>query len=93
MTKAVGKVKLLPKNKEVRTSEVEKIMEQFTELGLPLEHEGVQQFIKISRDFEENGVSASGFIKLNGFKRILEYKYSMRPYITSSIVLRNAPHI
>lgn len=87
------KTKPLPKSKDVRTTEVENIMEQFIDLGLPLEHEGVQEFIKISRDFEENGFPASGTIKLTGFKRILEYKYTTRPYITSGIVLRNAPHV
>jgi hypothetical protein len=87
------KKKIMPKTQEARSLEVEKIMSQFMELGLPLDMEGVQKFIKITKEYEKDGIGSSGFIKLVGLGRILEYKYSTRPYVTSEIVLRNAPHI
>lgn len=89
MTKRIKEVK----TPEVRAKEVEHIMEQFTELGLPLEHPGVQEFIKITKDFEMNGVSASGKIKLTGYKRQIDYLYSQKVYITSRIILEHNPYV
>jgi hypothetical protein len=81
------------KTPEQRAAEVDHIMEQFTELGLPLEHPGVQEFIKISKDFETHGISASGKIKLSGFKRQIDYLFSQKVYITSRIILEHNHYV
>jgi len=81
------------KTQEQRSEEVENIMKQFMDFGLPLDHTGVQEFISISKDFVNDGIGSSGLIKLTGFKRVLEYKYSNSPHITSSVVLKHAEHI
>lgn len=79
------------KTKEQRAIEVENIMQQFLDLGLPLE--SVQGFIKVAKEFEEYGYSATGKINLVGFQRVIAYKFSTQPHIVSSIKLEYNPHV
>lgn len=72
--------------------EVELIMTKFNELGLPLDHPGVQEFIKVVKDYEIHKQSASGRIPLMGFKRNIVYILSMQPHIHNRVMLENAPH-
>jgi hypothetical protein len=81
------------KTKEEREREVDQLMQQFMDFGFPLDHEGVQEFIKITKEFMYDGVSCSGTIQLTGFQRVLKYILSKRPHIVSRIVLEYKPHI
>jgi len=76
-----------------RASEVQLLMQQVLELGIPLDHDGFQEFIAIAKAFETHAHSPSGKIKLNGFKRILSYKFSNQPHITSTITLIHSAHV
>ncbi len=81
------------KDAATRTSEVHHLMDQVLELGIPLDNEGFQEFISVAKDFENHAVSASGKIKLEGFKRILVYKFSNQAHIASTISLAHNPHV
>jgi hypothetical protein len=81
------------KDAAARASEVQHLMDQVMELGIPLDHEGFQQFISIAKEFESHASSASGKIKLVGFKRMLVYKFSNQAHISSTITLVHNPHI
>lgn len=75
------------KTKEQRTKEVSQLLLQLSVLGIPVDHDGVQEFTKISNDFMEHGISMSGKIKLTGFQRVLQYIYSKQSHIESRAVL------
>jgi hypothetical protein len=76
-----------------RANEVQHLMDQVLELGIPLDSEGFQQFISIAKEFETHALSASGKIKLTGFKRVLVYKFSNQAHIASTITLVHNPHV
>ena len=61
------------KTQKQRTIEIETIMGKLLDLGFPLDHEGMIEFTKISKEFETDGISSSGSIKMTGFKRTIEY--------------------
>lgn len=82
------KVSKSVKTSEQREAEVENLMQQFMDFGFPLDNEGVQEFIKRTKQFVDSGLSDSGKIKLNGFNRILIYVFSKQPHITSRITLQ-----
>ena len=86
------KVKIL-KDDKTRIEEVRNINKQFSDLGLPDDHEGVQEFISITKAFEKDGIASSGKIQLVGFQRTLKYKYSIQPHIASIIVLEYTPYV
>lgn len=93
MNKAAAKKERQQKNVATRAEEVQLLMDQVLELGVPLDNEGFQEFITIAKEFETNALSASGKIKLNGFKRTLVYKFSNQPHITSTVTLVHNPHV
>ena len=78
------------KTLEKRQKEVQTIMEKFLDLGFPLDHLGTQLFIKITKDFVNHGIGASGTINFKEFGRIMEYIFSMQPHIESRVALRSA---
>lgn len=78
---------------ETRAGEVQHLMDQVLELGMPLDNDGLQQFITVAKAFETDAQSASGKIRLSGFKRILVYKFSNQPHISSSVTLVHNPHV
>ena len=73
------------KSPEQRQSEVDHLMDQFLELGFPLELPGTQEFIKITKDFVQHGQSASGTIKFPEYHRVMEYIFSMQPHVVSRV--------
>lgn len=77
------------KTQEQRQSEVDKLLEQFLELGIPLEIPGTQEFIKITKEFVQQGYSSSGIIKFPEYNRILEYVLSLQPHIVSRAIFVN----
>lgn len=87
--------KKIKKEKEIqqRAFEVENLLRQIMELGFPLDHEGVQAFSKICKEFEHDGISASGSIRMTGFQRTIEYILSVRPHIESRIILKYNAHV
>jgi hypothetical protein len=81
------------KTLETRENEIESLMDQFMGFGFPLDNDGVQEFIKVAKDFEMNGVASSGKINLPGFQRVISYIFSMQPHVESRIVLEHNKHI
>jgi hypothetical protein len=76
------------KTETQRKAEVDHILQQFNEFGIPMEHEGVQKFMKIAKDFETHGYTASGVVKLVGIQRDIVFVFSQQLHITSNITLR-----
>jgi hypothetical protein len=93
MCKMSGKKTKPRKTPDQRSIEVEKLMNDLIGFGFPLEHEGIQELIKVARLFEEQGVSASGCIKMTGFQRNMIYIFSNQPKIDSRILLEHNPHV
>ncbi len=81
------------KTRQQRAEEVEPIMDQFLQLGIPIDHPGSQEFFKVCRLFESEGVSASGGIKLFGFKRIVVFVLSNQPHVKSNVRLAYDPNV
>jgi hypothetical protein len=77
------------KNPETRQREVESLMSQFLELGIPLDEPGTQEFIKITKDFVDNCIGSSGTIKFTEFDRNMKYIFSTQPHVESRIVLEH----
>jgi hypothetical protein len=82
-----SKIKKPEKTQAHRELEIESLMDQFMDFGLPLDHEGVQEFIKAAKDFQINGNSMSGKIGLVGFQRDINYVFSKQPHIESRVIL------
>lgn len=72
---------------EKRQQEVESMMEKFLELGFPLEEPGVQEFVKVTRDYSENGIGSSGIIRFDAHNRIMKYILSTQPHVESRMLL------
>lgn len=72
---------------EKREQEVESLTNQFMELGFPLDHPGVQEFIKRTKDFVFNNIGSSGTIRFDEFDRHMKYILSTQPHIESRMVL------
>lgn len=81
------------KTKQQREEEVEPIIQEFLNLGIPIDHPGSQEFFKVCRLFEAEGVSASGGIKLFGFKRVVVFVLSNQPHVKSSVRLAYDPAV
>lgn len=75
------------KDAEKRSEEVDRIMNQFLELGFAIDHPGVQAFIKTARLFAEEGIGASGTVRLDEYDRTLQYVLSTQSHIESRAVL------
>lgn len=75
------------KTKDIRQKEVDSLMQQFLELGIPLDDPGTQEFIKITKDFVDLGHGQSGSIKFLEFNRVMKYIFSMQSHIESRMVL------
>ena len=73
------------KTAEERSNEVENLMNQFLDLGISIEHPSTQQFIKIAKEFKENGQSMSGTLKFPEYERKMIYLFSSQPHIQSNI--------
>ena len=61
------------KTKEMRDTEIENIKKQIEELGLSSQIDSIQTFYTYLDEFSNTGECNSGKIKLDGFKRILNY--------------------
>lgn len=72
---------------EKRQSEVESMMEKFLELELPLEHPGVQEFLKATREYSEKAIGSSGIIRFNEFNRVMQYILSVQPHVESRMLI------
>lgn len=81
MTKKEKPQKLL----EERSAEVEKLMNQFLELGISIEHPNTQEFIKIAKEFQDCGQSMTGMLKFPEYERKLVYLFSSQPHIQSNV--------
>ena len=79
------------KTPQQRRREVDEIRTQIERLGIPIERE--PEFVAAARRFEEDGASGSGKIRLRGFKRVLEYTFSMQPHVDSRAVLKFDAHV
>ena len=75
------------KSSIIRSIEVKSLLEQIVGMGIPADNEGLQQFIAVAKDFETKAISSSGQIKLEGFKRVINYRFSNQNHITSSATL------
>lgn len=74
---------------EKRQQEVESMMERFLELGLPLEHPNVQEFVKATRDYSEKAIGSSGIIRFYDFDRIMKYILSVQPHVESIMLIEH----
>lgn len=87
------KQKIKPqKTYDERKQEVGKLINQFLELGISLEHTSTQQIIKIAKDFENHGWSANGTLKFPEYDRKMIYLFSSQPHIQSYINLHYTGH-
>lgn len=76
-----------------RLSEIKAIYEQIFALGLPPDIDGIVMFRNLANHFVKTGEGASGNIPLKGYKRVLVYKLSNQAHITSTVILKHAPHV
>lgn len=79
---------MLERLKEVRT-----LYEQIFAIGFPPDLEPIAAFRAIANRFVKVGEGASGSLPLKGYKRILVYMLSNQAHITSTVVLKYAPHV
>lgn len=77
------------KTAEKRAEEIESIMNQFLEIGIPIETPGVQEFIKKTKSFAEDGVGDSGSIRFEEYDRVLRYVLSTQAHVESRAVLES----
>jgi hypothetical protein len=76
------------KTREERFSEVMKMREKLTNLGLSSEIEGIREFYDQCKEYVNQGYSWTGKIKLLGIKRILHANLTIRKNIECSINLK-----
>ena len=57
-------------------------------LGLSKEHFGIPELYKILDDFEKDGYSNSGKIKLVGLKRVVNFILTTKPNVESILSLQ-----
>jgi hypothetical protein len=70
-----------------RELEIESLVNKLLDFGLPIEDQGVQEFIRVAKEFQDNGISMTGKINLYGFQRVINYVFSMQPHIESRVTL------
>lgn len=76
------------KTEQQRQDEVYKLMDQFLELGFSIEHPSTKEFMKIAKEFKDNGWSAQGILKFREYERNMYYLFTNQPHIASSIQLK-----
>ena len=76
-----------------RRREVDELRQKFARLGLTDEIDGVRRFFDLAEAFVEEGVGASGKIKLAGMKRVIEYVLSVRSGRESTAKLTYVEHV
>ena len=81
------------KTKETRIEEVKLIKDKLTSLGLSEEHEGIPEIFKILKDFENDGFSNSGKIKLVGLQRVAHFILTNKPHVESTLCLKYNPDV
>ena len=77
------------KTSEDRKTELLSVMKKLNQLGLNPEIDGVKEFYKICKEYINDGVGKSGRIKLDGFKREIEYILPSRKQSLISVNLRH----
>ena len=80
-----------PKTFEKRQQESEKLLNEFLELGIALDHPGTQKFIKCIKEFTDNGIGSSGIILFEEYERVMQYIFSMQQHVDSRVVLQQIP--
>lgn len=81
------------KTQEQRRAELLPVMKQLNQLGLSPEINGIKEFYKICKEYIDDGVGKSGKIKLEGFKRELDYILPIRKQVLISVNLKHNPNI
>ena len=82
------KQKVSIKTLEERQNEIKTIKNKLSSLGLSEEFESIKLFYEECEKYVENGYGWSGKIKLNGLKRVLEYRLTTRKNLECSITLK-----
>lgn len=82
------KQKVSIKTLEERQNEIKTIKNKLSNLGLSEEFESIKLFYEECDKYVENGYGWSGKIKLNGLKRVLEYRLTTRKNLECSITLK-----
>ena len=90
--KKVKKVKVL-KTQEQRSKECKLMKDKITSLGLSEEHIGIPELFKAINEFEKDGYSNSGKIKLRGLKRVASFILTNNPRTESSLQLIFNPDV
>lgn len=86
--KVKKKQKVTIKTLEERQNEINTIKNKLSSLGLSEEFKSIKLFYKECEKYVENGYGWSGKIKLNGLKRVLEYRLTTRKNLECSITLK-----
>lgn len=81
------------RSREQRHEECVQIASKLAQLGLSTEIEGVAKLHAIMRAYVDDGLSASGGIKLHGLKRTLCYVLSTRQHVECSVNLQHTPRV
>ena len=81
------------KTKEQRIEEVNKIKNKIESFGLSEEHKGIPELYKVLDDFEKDGYSNSGKIKLPGLKRVVYFILTVNQKIESTVSLKYNPDV
>lgn len=76
------------RSKEDREREVQVVFNKFKELGISSELYGIDEFIKISKLFIEDGIPRSGKIKIEAINRNLHYLLSNNKKHEIQVLLR-----
>ena len=94
-TKAEKEAKLAKKLANLKTeddriSEMQKVFDEFSKLGLSDQFEEIDQFQKMMLDYIEKGTSYMGVIKLPWMKRNLVYRMNNKKHHETIVMLQNA---
>lgn len=76
------------RSKEDREREVQVVLNKFNELGISSEMYGIDEFIKIAKQFIEDGIPCSGKIRVDGLHRNLHYLLSNNKKHEIQVLLR-----
>ena len=92
-SKLSKKEKKAKKEKNIKTiddrkTEINTIKDKILNLGLSIEFEPIKLFYEECNKYIEEGIGRSGSVKLNGLKRILEYRLTTRKNLECLITLK-----
>ena len=75
------------KTTEVRSREARELRDKFMEIGFPMEDDAVREVLHVLQQFADEGIGASGVVRLPAWSVCARYKLSTQPHVTSELVI------